>query len=251
MLQARTIAETPTGDVFIRNFDQAIVDWLEGELYGMQYFLDPSKVPGVVVPLYPDDHGVDSERGTPMPGIPFIFQNPGDNVTRYVLPCIRITAEDPSPALERWNGIHLKWEGATPGATPVNVDMGSGRVLSGHSGYTSQSGAYPYDIPYTITLESTGNAAKTHALTLLKYAMKKFPPNGSIRVVDDVGNDRYYTFFVEGPSTLSMVGDIAERAMIYGLSVRVTGELDLHDPVERANMVMVKPIIRTWHMETS
>ena len=249
------VAEQPTGNIFIRDFDLGIVEYLGGTEYsGNYYFLDPNKIisaysgengpsPILIPPLFPDDHGIPSEVGKQMPGIPIIFENPNE-IGRYVLPSIRIAPEDLSPALERMNGYHLKYKCPAPGANPLTVPMGnSGATVDGYDKYESQEGARPYDIPYTIHLGATGNAARTNANAMLKYAMTLFQPNGSLEVYDTLGDKRWYTFFTEGPSSLSIIGDIGDRAIINSLSVRVLGELDVYNAVTSQRLVTAQPII--------
>ncbi len=220
------------GDVSIRNFDIGIYRALDYVIIRSRAYVPLSKASGVEPPLFDENHDVDSEIGMPMPGFPIIFANPGDSVQRYNLPCFRITREDPSPALERWMGLHLKSRNPASGATPVQVDYQAGRVLNGYDKYQEQDGAFPYDIPYTVTCEAVGTSARTNAQVMLVFLMKKFKPYSVIEVEDSLGAMRKYNVFVEGPSELSEVSDIRDRSIIHAMSLRVSGELDLSDPRE-------------------
>jgi len=188
------------------------------------------KVPGVAPPLFDENHKNEAEVGLPMPGIPIIISNPGDSVQRYNLPCFRITREDPSPALERWMSLHLKYRAPAPGETEITVKVGN-REFKGYNKYEQQQGAWPFDIPYTVTCEGVGIKARTNAQTMLLHLMKAFPPYAVLSVEDSIGDMRKYNVFVEGPSELSQVADIRDRMIIHALSLRVSGELDLSDPV--------------------
>lgn len=229
------------GDVFIREFDQGIANKIGSVAIGGRSFVPSDKIPGVDVPLWDENHGEDDVIGTPMPGFPVIFQNPEDSVQRYNLPCFRISREDPSPALERWMSLHKKYRAPAPGANPVTVNVG-GKDVQGYDQYQEQEGAWPYDIPYTITCEAAGIAARTHAQLLLKHAMKAFPPYATITVIDSDGESRIYNAFVEGPSDLSNVSEIGDRSIIYALSIRVSGEYDLADATSVKSVTSVATI---------
>jgi hypothetical protein len=101
-------------------------------------------------------------------------------------------------------------------------------------------------MPYTISIETAGNAARGNNDALLKFMMKRFRPNGSMRVIGSLNEDRFYTYFTEGPSNLGAVADIADRSMIMALSVRVLGELDLHDPLE-GKIITSMPVVNSHY----
>ena len=231
------------GDVFIRDFDIGMFNALECEIIDGFTYLPLSKAVGVKPPLFSENHPVVAERGTEQPGIPIIFKNPGDSVERYDVPCIRIAREDPTPALDRWMSLHLKHRGPAPGATPVTVQYGN-RLLEGYDKYQEQQGSWPYDVPYTVTCEGAGITGRTDAQIILLHAMKKLPPYAIIPVIDSKGDTRTYNAFVEGPSDLSQVGDLRDRIISYALSIRVSAEYDLADPVV-TKVVTAKPRINT------
>lgn len=227
-----TIVSTALGgDVFMRDFDLGFFSTIGAGVVGDRVFVPSSKIPGVKVPLYDENHGNPDEVGKNMPGFPVIFGNPSDDIQRYNLPSFRILREDPSPALERWMSVHLKTRGPAPGANPVQVQYG-GRTIDGYDKYVEQEGSWPYDIPYTLTVGSAGLSARTEAQALLKYIMKIFKPYSILNVVDSLGEDRKYHAFVEGPTELSEIADIRNRSIIYALSIRVSAEYDLADPYE-------------------
>ncbi|TRO54906.1 hypothetical protein E2P64_08170 [Candidatus Bathyarchaeota archaeon] len=233
------------GDVYIWEFDKGIFDQMGAFLIGDYVYLPLSAFPGVNPPLFSEDHGIESEVGTSMPGIPVIFKDPDDSVQRYALPCVRLSREDPSPALERWASKHLKYRCPAPGAKLIQVKYNESITLEGYDKYEEQEGAWPYDIPYTITVEAAGINARTDAQVMLRYMHKKFPPYAEIPVVDSLGQTRKYTVFVEGPSELSQVADIRDRSIIYALSLRVSAEFDLADPKVKV-AITAKPTINTY-----
>lgn len=214
------------GDVFLENFDEGIVKTLEGVLIGDDYFLPLSKAPTVQPPLYTELAADPDLIGKPMPGIPFIFANPGEAVQRYVIPCIRVRREDPSPALERWGSLQDKYRAPAPGEPEIVVQYGN-RTKRGYAKYEMQPAGWPYDIPYTITIETNGVRARLTNHILLKHCMGIFGPYGVVTVTDDMGRDRKYNVFGEGPSNLDIIGDLRDRTIISALSLRVAAELDV------------------------
>ena len=238
------VGDERKGDVYIREFDKGVFDQMGAVLIGDYVYIPLSKVPGVKPPLFSEDHGIPEEIGTPMPGLPVIFKDPDDSVQRYDLPCVRIAREDPSPALERWMSLHKKYRCPAAGAQQVQVKYNNRITLNGYDKYEEQEGAWPYDIPYTVTAEAAGISARTDAQVILKHLHKRFPPYATIPVVDSLGQTRIYNVFVEGPSDLSSVADIRDRGIIYALSLRVSGEYDLADPKVK-KVVTAKPTINT------
>lgn len=214
------------GDVFLRNFDLGMIKTLGGVLIGSQYYLPLDLVPGVLPPLFTEFSEDSADTGEPMPGIPVIFSNAGDAVERYVIPCIRVRREDPTPALERWLSNQDKYRAPAAGAEEITVQYGS-REKTGYSKYEMQPAGWPYDIPYTVTVEANGERARTNAQIMLRHAMGIFGPYGVVTVYDDAGEERKYNVFGEGPSDLSAVADIRDRTVIYALSLRISAELDV------------------------
>lgn len=217
------------GDVFFRDFDEGIYITLMGQETGGRYYLPTSYVKGVVAPLFPDGF---PGAGSIMPGIPMTFANSSDTVTRYVYPCIRIKREDPNPAMERMLMGGLKYRAKAEDAQPVVVQYGQ-RTVNGWSKYVEQEQPTPEDIPYTITCEAAGKQARSFSNMLLRHCMRVFYPKGKLKVVDSMGRDRLYWVIAEGPSDLSGIADVRDRAIVYALSLRVKGEIDLRDPVQR------------------
>jgi len=252
-----TVGTEILGNVFLRSFNEGIINVFLPELHGGQYFIPIDVITNQVSimfgnildvsylepPLYPDDHGIASEIGTRMPGIPLLFTEPDDRISRYVLPCIRITPEDPSPANERWNGVHLKYMAPAKNAELLEADIGFGNVVQGWSKRQWQQGAKPFDMPYTITAGTAGNAARLNCEILLAYLLQIFTPEGSLPVIDTIGNTRYYNFFTEGPSSLSMIADISDRGIMQSLSVRVLGELDVYNPEQTPGGIVTQKVV--------
>jgi len=217
---------TRIGDVTLRSFDDGVYRTLMAELMGGRYFLPRQFSLGVVPPLFSEYSGEEDLIGQTMPGIPFIYGNPAAAVMRYLVPCIRVKREDPSPALERSHSKHLKYRAPADGESEITVDY-RGIETSGYSKYEEQEGSTPVDIPYTITCEAAGKSARANAHVLMDHCMNILYPHEKICVVDSDGRERLYQVYCEGPSELTNIGDIRDRNISFALSVRVQAELDL------------------------
>jgi hypothetical protein len=234
------------GDVFYRDFDIGVYRTLLAEQIGDRYYLSADFVPDVIPPLFSEFTGPVSQQGTQMPGVPVTFGNPSTAVVRYLLPCIRIKREDPSPALERWQSSHDKYRRPASGEDEITIDY-RGREVKGYRKYEEQPGSITSDIPYTITCEGVGKSARAQAEQLLGHCMKYIYPHEKIWVLDSLGNMRGYQSHCEGPSELTAVADIRDRSVIYALSLRVQGEIDVRDPVEKVAVTSI-PEVSLDHM---
>lgn len=219
------------GDVFLRDFDLGMVSTLQGTQIGNRYYLPRTILSSVTPPLFSEFTGIESDIGTEMPGIPFAMEEPSE-VLRYLIPCIYIKREDPSPALERQHGYRVKYRAPSPGAQETST-IYRGQTYNGYTSYQEQEDGIPVDLSYTIMCQAGGKAAKRNAHLLLKHCMKYFWPRGKVLVVDSEGRTRSYWVHSEGPSNISSVADIRDRTIIYALSCRVIGELDVRDPYEQ------------------
>jgi hypothetical protein len=219
------IRNSRIGDVFLRDFDTGVMKTLDGVIFGTRYYIPTSLLPGVVPPLFTEFTADPSLKGQKMPGIP-ASMNESSDVLRYLIPGIRITREDPSPALERRHSHVVKYRAPADGAQELTIQYGN-REKTGYTAYEEQEEGTPTDLSYTIYVEAGGKGAKTHAHTMLKHCMSKFWPEGKVYVLDTEGRTRGYWVHTEGPSGLSSVSDIRDRTIIYALSLRVQGELDV------------------------
>ena len=241
MNAVRLIPDVQVGDLFVEDYDLGIFKKLDGELIGDAYYLPGRFAPGIEPPLFTEFARNPDDVGKQMPGIPILFANSEDSVTRYAIPCIRVRREDPSPALERWASLHEKYRRPAPGAKEVTLTIGN-RTFKGYDRYEMQPSSWPYDIPYTITFEANGKSARTHAQALIRHGLRRFPPYGALPVYDSIGTRRVMNTFTEGPSELTVASDIRDRTIIYGLSVRVKGFLDVAYPYETP-AVTQQPVI--------
>lgn len=240
---------TRIGDVSLRDFDNGVYKTLMAEIMGGRYFLPVQYAPGVTPPLFSEYSAqieVEGLVGEQMPGIPFIYGNPAAAVMRYLVPCIRLKREDPSPALERSHSKHIKYRAPADGQTEITVDY-RGKEKKGYAVYEEQEGSTPVDIPYTITAEAAGKSARRNAHVLLEHCMDVFYPHEKLCVVDSLGRERLYQVHCEGPSELTQIGDVRDRIVSYALSMRVQAELDLRKAREERTVTDV-PVVNLYPM---
>ena len=211
------------GDVFLRDFDLGIVNLLGATVTDGRYYVDGSEFPTIQLPVANENDGI--TFGTELPGIPVTFDSPDSAITRYHIPSFRIRREDPLPALERYHSLALKYRVQSDDANPLTIND-----VDGFDEYEEQLTPYPYDIPYTVTVESYGERARQNAQYMLRYTMKRFRPHFGLSVVDSLGQEVVYNGFTEGPNDLSLIADIRDRMITYALTVRIHGELDVDDP---------------------
>lgn len=229
------INTTPTGDVWIRDFDKGIVETMGATVVGSRYYID---VQGIVPPPFPNDWEEATQREQVMPGVPVKFASPDDRVIDFVLPCIVVRRESWEVSLERWPSIHLKYQAPADGAQATQVIRGynpdgTQNTIDGYDKYEVQYSGFPYDITYLISVLAHGENAESDAQKMLKKVMKAYKPRGSVvYVTDSLGAQRQYDAWAEGPSDLKEVLDIVDRQGGYSLSIKVLGEVDLEDPFE-------------------
>lgn len=203
-----------TGNVFIRNFDQGIVETLGAEADPNAFHMvNGQKIPD---PCYKLD--VDGKE------ISVYFSQPEPVFQKKVFPFITINRDDMTPAMSRWHG---------PGQLEHKVGASGVVVLpNGVSGYASSSmkyQAYPYDITYTI---SVWDRYESTVQTILAKVLRALPPIGRILVKDSLNLLRTYEYYSEGSiANLQEVIDAATRARGYAITIRIEAELDLLDSI--------------------
>lgn len=205
-----------TGDVFIRNFDQGVIETLGGyigvpdteELIAMlggekkTYFIDiPEAVPSKV---------------------PVVFGNPEAVLQKKIYPSFLVLRDDPVPAMSRWHSIgSQKYRVPSVGAVV--------EVIGGVSGYSEYETA-PQDQPYDLTYQIQVMARYEHqSIPMLKKVLRTYPPYSKINLIDSLGQARSYTVFQESLNDISELIDVADRMKGWSVTIRVEGELTLND----------------------
>lgn len=203
-----------TGDVFLRNFDQGVIETLGAEN-------DPNAFVMVNGQRIPDPCFKLDVNGTE---VPVYFSQPEPVFKKKVFPFITVNRDDVTPVMSRWHG---------PGQLEHKVGASGVVVLpNGVSGYGSSSlkfQAYPYDISYTI---SCWDRYEASVQPILAKVLRALPPIGRIMVKDSLNLSRSYEYYSEGSiANLQEVIDAATRARGYAITIRVEAELDLLDRI--------------------
>jgi hypothetical protein len=213
----RALGYERNGEVFVRNFDQGMVETMGGTLryqdkVGVSYFMD---IEGVAPP--PD-----------MPGIPISFTQPEDVHQRTKMPWVSVARDDISTAIQRWHPGMDKYRTPARGALPAYLE---GNL--GFDAYETQLQSEPVDISYTVTVSATRRSGyASNALEKMwNYMRKVWKPYGLVIVKDSIGDLRTYNAFRESEYDATEVLGVSDRVASMGFSIRVEGELDIEDPV--------------------
>lgn len=204
-----------TGQVFLRNFDQGMVDTIGA-------ITDPTNPPG-------DPRFILTVPGATDQTVKVYFAKPEAIFRKKVYPFITIDREEFTPALHRWMGVgQLEYRTGVSGTQIFVQTSRDGTGVSGFGQYQTKPQAIPYDIVYTVTcFDRYEGPAQAMLLKLLKV----FPPVGKVFVSDSLGLNRTYEAYQEGAiANLKEVIDPVTRFIGYAITVRVEGELDLADP---------------------
>lgn len=213
----RALGYERNGEVFVRNFDQGMVETMGGVLrfqdkVGVSYFLD---IEGV-------------EPHPELPGIQISFGQPEDVHQRTKMPWVLITRDDISTAIQRWHPGMDKYRAPARGALPEYLEGNMG-----FDAYETQLQAEPVDISYTVTVSATrrsgyaGNALEK----MWNYMRKTWKPYGLVIVKDSIGDLRTYNAFRESEYDATEVLGVSDRVASMGFAIRIEAELDIEDPV--------------------
>lgn len=196
-----------TGSVFLRNFDQGVVETMNGEvrlIAGQRnYFIDIPACTPVAVPV--------------------IFLNPEQVFEDKIYPSFTMSRSGAFPALQRWHSV---------GQLEYIADAVSGySVVGGVTGpdfVEIKAQAIPFDITYDIACYAR---YEREAVPMIKHLLRVWQPYSKLRLVDSLGQNRVYSVYNENDvSDLAEVTSVAERVRGYLVSIRVEGELDINDP---------------------
>jgi hypothetical protein len=212
------------GTVFLRNYDQGLIEALGAELIDIEkdgemsraYALDLRGMRCV---------GPDSYGGF----IPIIFGTPDPTMEPYALPAIIIKRGDPVPDWVRWEPGGTAYKLPADGARDVSVTLDADGlvVVDGYDKYETRKKEVPFNIPYDIELRSKKQWQKS---TMLQHVLRKLFPR-SLPIKDSAGNDRTYAFDLEGTSNADDLADIADRLLVQIVSITVLAGLDIRDPM--------------------
>jgi hypothetical protein len=223
-----------TGYVWLDNFDRGVIETLKAVPSSAGYPYVIPTMEGVSAP--PD-----------FEGIPVYFAFPDENIEKQILPSIIVRRDSQLPAMSRWHLGSLAYRVAAKGARPVTVlHPITGEVIKeGFDAYEHQDQAVPYDLVYTIQIRARyRNNLRVEAMKMLRYVLKIYQPYTALYIKDSLGDKRSYDAFMEGPTSVDEMPDIASRFNGFNITLRVEGELDENDPVE-TKAVTSNPIINT------
>jgi len=223
------IWDKQTGEVFLRNFDQGVIDTL-GATPDASVPDDPCfalYIPGV---------------SDPTNRVTVYMNNPEQIYKMKRFPLISILREDPTIALQRWMGV-----GQLEARYGVS---GTGLVIGGVSGFTqyvSKPQATPFDFTYNITCM---DRYERNVQPILLQVLKSFPHIGKLFVKDSLGLQRTYEARSEGSLTpLKENVDPVNRIVSYTVTVRVDGEMDLTSAISTSAVtgfdITTRPLKRT------
>lgn len=202
-----------TGEVFVRNFDQGVVETFGGTV-----------------------QTVDGRRGyfisvvgaTPM-NVPIIFNNPEQVYENKIYPSFLVARDSIEPALQRWHSVkQFEYMAGVSGSEEV---IGN---VSGFSEVERKQQAWPFDLFYTLTAYAR---YEHEAIPMMKKILRMCQPYSKVKLIDSLGDERSYSCYAEsGIQDISEYVDVSDRLKAYVVSVRIEGELDLNDPVVQSTV---------------
>jgi len=163
--------------------------------------------------------------------VPVFFDAPEDPYQDFILPSLVFKQNDLSPAFDRQPYAHMVARGPAKDAEVITLEDGT----VGYSRYETQVRGDPYDITYDLNIWAK---EKSVANWIMAYVMKKLrPPWFNFKVVDSLGDVRYYDAGELTFSNTAELADIAERYASYTLSYTVRSEIDTFDEIVSPAMV--------------
>lgn len=225
-----------TGTVFLRNYDQGVIETLGGYIGLMNPDGEPVSLVGTTLVSSSGqacsagdckrNYFIDVPQARPLK-VPVIFNKPIPTFQGKFLPSILITRLDATPAMERWHSVCAMQYRVGVG-DPVSVTLANGDIVSGYEQYEQLPQAMPFDIPYSITVAAR---YEREAIAMLKKILSVYKPCSRILIKDSLCAQRSYTVWNEGGfSDISEINDITDRTKAYTVEIRIEGELDLSDP---------------------
>ena len=215
--------ETFYGTMFLRQYDQGLIETLGAEL--IEVVKDGERSRAYAIDLRgmrcigPDIYGGK---------IPVMFGPPDPVMEPYLLPVVIVRRGDPVPDWVRWEPGGTAYKLPADGAKETSVSIGTnGDTASGYDKYETRKKEVPFNIPYDIELRSTKQWQKS---VLLQHALKKLFPR-SLFVIDTAGNDRTYAFDLDSTASADDLADVSDRTLVQIVSITVFAGLDIREPL--------------------
>jgi hypothetical protein len=208
------------GSVFVRNFDQGVMDQLGAKKIKVER--DNELVSSYILDL-PEMNNLGPKEFNYK--IPIVFW-PAEGVYEfYFLPSIYIKPGDYSIDLARWEPGGTAYRYPADNARFLDVYNKEGLIKQGYDYYEQRVKSIPVNIYYDIEIRARKRWQK---ILLLSYVLKQFIDR-EFYLVDSIGNNRSYYMNIESVSGADEFADIGDRTLTHIVSIMINGELDLHD----------------------
>lgn len=223
-----------TGQVFIRNYDQGVIETLGGyiDIYDITGGAGDGSVSTQLGKCLTSNcrrnYFIDIPATSPMK-VPVIFNKPWPTFEGATLPAFMITRLDAAPALERWHSVcAIQYRIPAKDANFVAVELANGDIVSGYDSYEALPQAWPFDLSYSISVMAR---YEREAIPMLKKVLSVYKPESKILIKDSLCTQRSYTVWNEGGfSDISEITNISDRMKAYSVEIKIEAELDLGDP---------------------
>ena len=199
-----------------------LIDYNIAVALGLGAVLDPDKeqyylelVASDGSPIFIEPEGSDAPE--PITKALVVYKQSEPTHTEFDLPAILIQRDDWSFAESREWSPTQQYRLPAPGARRVSA----GGCL-GWDCYETKEREWPVDLTYTIEVWAR---ERLTAEVLHQIVLSKYPPRGSVKVIDGLGVERVYHTFFEGTSDLTEVNSLVDRIVGFSMSMRVEGEL--------------------------
>lgn len=204
-----------TGHIDLLDYDQAMVE-------GVGAILDNAKVSYYLNLVDANGDGIyvkppGSDAPTEVRKAVVRFKQAEMAREEMDLPCVLFIRDDFTFAEAREWSPTEQYRLPACGAKRVSV----GDCL-GWDRYETKPKEWPFDLTYTIEVWAR---YRTVAQVLLQIISARYPPRGSVTVVDGLDNPRTYHTFQEGTADLTEINSLVDRIVGFSLTVRVEGEL--------------------------
>jgi len=211
---------TVLGRLGIRDWDTGAMLTLGGEI--TEYVVDGDTRQIYTVNVPEVNSGLPFLDGK----IPLYFNTPEDVYQEYYLPNFSFRRNDMSPAFDRQPFHQVVARVPAKGANEVVLSNGQ----KGYDRYVQQFRANPFDITYDVVLAAR---RQQESVWMLQYALRHFiPPWFSFKVIDSLGDVRFYDAGEMSFSDTSELADIADRTVGWTISFTVRAEIDIYDDKE-------------------
>jgi hypothetical protein len=233
-----------TGTVWINDFDEGIQRTLGGELTDYEVDGGARKRFAIDFQHFPirllrngdfeyRDFGV---RGPEVYGhrVPVFFVAGSPPFNPKIYPAIVIRRTSLDVALENGGQAYgVEYSTRAEGSQEISVTLPDQSVVTGYSKLEVKPPATPYNIGYDISIRGRGDSAQQQVNLMYKALSRIIEPKGfTLKLTDDLGDERGYDAFLEGVSPITEVLDLTGRDAGWTLTVIVHGEMDHVEPYD-------------------